>query len=72
MYICMFSVFVYVMYDLYCYSLLMKFWAILSLQIYLFILFMYLLFYVAFNSQGHIAMGSLQVEETSKQPGIDK
>ena len=25
----------------------------------------YLLFYVAFNSQGHIAMGSLQVEETS-------
>ena len=24
----------------------------------------YLLFYVAFNSQGHIAMGSLQVEET--------
>ena len=28
-------------------------------------LFIYLLFYVAFNSQGHIAMGSLQVEETS-------
>ena len=27
--------------------------------------FIYLLFYVAFNSQGHIAMGSLQVEETS-------
>ena len=27
--------------------------------------FVYLLFYVAFNSQGHIAMGSLQVEETS-------
>ena len=25
----------------------------------------YLLFYVAFNSQGHIATGSLQVEETS-------
>ena len=25
----------------------------------------YLLFYVAFNSQGHIAMGSSQVEETS-------
>ena len=25
----------------------------------------YLLFYVAFNSQGHIAMGSLQMEETS-------
>ena len=25
----------------------------------------YLLFYIAFNSQGHIAMGSLQVEETS-------
>ena len=28
-------------------------------------LFIYLLFYVAFNSQGHIAMGSLWVEETS-------
>ena len=28
-------------------------------------LFIYLLFYVAFNSQGHIAAGSLQVEETS-------
>ena len=28
-------------------------------------LFVYLLFYVAFNSQGHIATGSLQVEETS-------
>ena len=28
-------------------------------------LFIYLLFYVAFNSQGHIAMGSLQVEETN-------
>ena len=28
-------------------------------------LYLYLLFYVAFNSQGHIAMGSLQVEETS-------
>ena len=27
--------------------------------------FIYLLFYVAFNSQGHIATGSLQVEETS-------
>ena len=25
----------------------------------------YLVFYVAFNSQGHIATGSLQVEETS-------
>ena len=25
----------------------------------------YLLFYVAFNSQGHIVVGSLQVEETS-------
>ena len=31
----------------------------------LFYLFIYLLFYVAFNSQGHIATGSLQVEETS-------
>ena len=32
-----------------------------------------LLFYVAFNSQGHIEMGSLWVEEpvhTSKPPGI--
>ena len=29
------------------------------------ILFIYLLVYVAFNSQGHIATGSLQVEETS-------
>ena len=28
-------------------------------------IFIYLLFYVPFNSQGHIAMGSLQVEETS-------
>ena len=28
-------------------------------------LFIYLLFYVAFNSQGHIATGSLQLEETS-------
>ena len=28
-------------------------------------LFIYLLFYVTFNSQGHIATGSLQVEETS-------
>ena len=28
-------------------------------------IFVYLLFYVAFNSQGHIATGSLQVEETS-------
>ena len=28
-------------------------------------LFVYLLFYVAFNSQGHISTGSLQVEETS-------
>ena len=28
-------------------------------------LFIYLLFYVAFNSQGHIVMGSLRVEETS-------
>ena len=28
-------------------------------------LFIYLLFYVAFNSQGHIATGSLRVEETS-------
>ena len=28
-------------------------------------LFIYLLFYIAFNSQGHFAMGSLQVEETS-------
>ena len=28
-------------------------------------LFIYLFFCVAFNSQGHIAMGSLQVEETS-------
>ena len=27
--------------------------------------FIYLLFYMAFNSQGHIATGSLQVEETS-------
>ena len=27
--------------------------------------FIYLLFYVTFNSQGHIATGSLQVEETS-------
>ena len=27
--------------------------------------FVYLLFYVAFNSQGHIATGSLRVEETS-------
>ena len=27
--------------------------------------FIYLLFYVTFNSQGHIAMGRLQVEETS-------
>ena len=30
-----------------------------------FILFIYLLFYIAFNSQGHSATGSLQVEETS-------
>ena len=29
------------------------------------ILFIYLLLYVAFNSQGHIATGNLQVEETS-------
>ena len=29
------------------------------------ILFIYLLLYVAFNSQGHIATASLQVEETS-------
>ena len=29
------------------------------------ILFIYLLVYVAFNSQGHIATGSLQVEKTS-------
>ena len=28
-------------------------------------LFIYLLFYIVFNSQGHIAMGSLQVEEIS-------
>ena len=28
-------------------------------------LFIYLVFYVGFNSLGHIAMGSLQVEETS-------
>ena len=28
-------------------------------------LFVYLLLYVTFNSQGHIATGSLQVEETS-------
>ena len=28
-------------------------------------LFVYLLFYVVFNSQGHIATGSLQVEETN-------
>ena len=28
-------------------------------------LFIYLLFYVTFNSQGHIATGSLQVEESS-------
>ena len=28
-------------------------------------IFDYLLFYVAFNSQGHIVTGSLQVEETS-------
>ena len=28
-------------------------------------LFIYLLLYIAFNSQGHIATGSLQVEETS-------
>ena len=27
--------------------------------------FIYLLFYVTFNSQGHIATGSIQVEETS-------
>ena len=33
--------------------------------IYLFFLFIYLLFYVMFNSQGHIATGSLQVEETA-------
>ena len=31
----------------------------------IFILFIYLLFYVAFNSQGHILTGSLQVGETS-------
>ena len=29
----------------------------------IFVLFMYLLFYVTFNSQGHIVTGSLQVEE---------
>ena len=29
------------------------------------VLFIYLVFYVAFNSLGHIATGSLQVEETS-------
>ena len=29
------------------------------------LLFVYLLFYVVFNSQGHIVTGSLQVEETS-------
>ena len=28
-------------------------------------IFIYLLFYAVFNSQGHIATGSLQVEETS-------
>ena len=28
-------------------------------------IFIYLLFYITFNSQSHIAMGSLQVEETS-------
>ena len=28
-------------------------------------LFIYLMFYVAFNSQGHIATDSLQMEETS-------
>ena len=27
--------------------------------------FIYLLFYITFNSQGHIATGSLQVEEAS-------
>ena len=35
-------------------------YALSELFIYLFVVF-----YVAFNSQGHIAMGSLQVEETS-------
>ena len=29
------------------------------------VIFIYLLFYIVFNSQGHIATGSLQVEETS-------
>ena len=33
--------------------------------IWLIYLFIYLLFYVTFNSQGHIATSSLQVEETS-------
>ena len=28
-------------------------------------IYIYLLLYIAFNSKGHIAMGSLQVEETS-------
>ena len=28
-------------------------------------IYLFVVFYVAFNSQGHIAMGSLQVEETS-------
>ena len=28
-------------------------------------IYLFLVFYVAFNSQGHIATGSLQVEETS-------
>ena len=36
-----------------------------DLFIYLGFYLIYLLFYVAFNSQGHIATGSLQVEETS-------
>ena len=36
-----------------------------AVTFFLFYFFIYLVLYVAFNSQGHIAMGSLQVEETS-------